>query len=130
MSATIAPRVEIYTELACREHKPDYSIGRGSPLDNGFTFESVPVAVNEPVDQAHQVVTLQDDAEVPNRCASDPEVQAAVATLIAAMTSTMGILACLTTGFWGSFSDRRGRLFVMGISVFGILLTYDFKFTL
>ena len=28
MSSTIAPKIEMYTELACREHKPEYSVGK------------------------------------------------------------------------------------------------------
>lgn len=38
-----------------------------------------------------------------------------------------GVLACVTTGWWGAFSDRYGRTRVMGISILGLLLT-DFNF--
>ncbi|KXN92843.1 hypothetical protein AN958_06822, partial [Leucoagaricus sp. SymC.cos] len=60
-------------------------------------------------------------------CAADPVVQAAVAKFSAAMTTSMGVLSCLTTAWWGAFSDRYGRPRVMGISLIGLLLT-DFNF--
>ena len=37
-------------------------------------------------------------------CAADPTVQAVVAKLNTAMTTSMGILACMTTAWWGSVS--------------------------
>lgn len=40
------------------------------------------------------------------RCASDPDVQAAVATISMMMTMMLGILTCLTTGWWGSVRLR------------------------
>jgi len=67
------------------------------------------------------------DNKSSNRCASDPEVQAAVAKLTAVMTTSMGILSCLTTAWWGCFSDRYGRTRVLSISAVGILLM-DFNF--
>ena len=76
-------------------------------------------------------------------CASDPVVEAAVAKLNLAMTTSMGILGCLTTAWWGSvrtcsarheyfwltldvslaqLSDRHGRTRVMGFAVVGALV--------
>lgn len=43
--------------------------------------------------------------------------------VVVAMTATMGVLSCLTTGWWGAFSDRYGRNRVMGIYLLGPLLT-------
>ncbi|KAL0570808.1 hypothetical protein V5O48_011144 [Marasmius crinis-equi] len=102
MAATIAPKVEIYTMLACRVHKPDIYYESGLSTLTGSNLH-----VNDN-----------------NRaCFSDPEVQAAVAQLAAVMTACMGVLSCLTTGWWGSFSDRHGRIRVLSISVIGLLLT-------
>ncbi|KAJ8079128.1 hypothetical protein PM082_013416 [Marasmius tenuissimus] len=103
MGATIAPRIEIYTMLACRVHKPDifeesgFLVGRGSNIH------------------------ASDDHS--RACFSDPVVSAAVAQLGAVMSASMGVLSCLTAAWWGSFSDRHGRLRVLGISVVGLLLT-------
>ncbi|KAF9265618.1 MFS general substrate transporter [Marasmius fiardii PR-910] len=98
MSATIAPKVEIYTMLACRAYRPD------------IFPEAGPDAM----------VHLKDD----NRpCFSDPVVSAAVAKLAAIITTSTGVLACLTTAWWGSFSDRHGRTRTLGISVLGVLVT-------
>ncbi|KAF9444748.1 MFS general substrate transporter [Macrolepiota fuliginosa MF-IS2] len=134
MSATIAPRIEVYTTLACRVIRPD---------------------IYSDVSQPNTAVLSTVAETRPQRCAADPVVQAAVAKLSAgmlfnpiiflclhpssiisdvnvysfnaAMTTSMGILSCLTTGWWGAFSDRYGRGRVMGISVLGLLLT-DFIF--
>jgi nitrate/nitrite transporter NarK len=38
------------------------------------------------------------------------------------MTLTMGILAALTTGYWGQMSDRIGRTKIMAIMETGLLL--------
>ncbi|TFL07547.1 major facilitator superfamily domain-containing protein [Pterulicium gracile] len=39
----------------------------------------------------------------------------------------MGVLSCLTTGWWAQFSDRHGRTRVMGIGLLGFLF-YDLVF--
>jgi hypothetical protein len=109
-SATIAPRIEIYTLLACFVHKPDIfertvRFG-GYP---GFPTETSPYIVLPPVftkygDVTHRVfsssasvlglrnstVTAQ-----PNLCASDPVVQAAVAKLTVGEFGTLDWI-CLT----------------------------------
>ncbi|KAF5358151.1 hypothetical protein D9756_001317 [Leucocoprinus leucothites] len=106
MASTLAPRIEVYTILACRLLRPDiYHDESLSVLDLTSTL-------------------------APTRgqlCAADPVVQAAVAKFAAAMSTSMGVLSCLTTGWWGAFSDRYGRNRVMGISLLGLLLT-DFNF--
>ncbi|KLO13488.1 MFS general substrate transporter [Schizopora paradoxa] len=131
MSACVAPRVEIYTELACRAHRPEYETGRILPPMFFRAIEPQVIANYTEDDISYIVPSLNygDNfaPEEPNPCAKDPEVNAAAAKLIAAMTTVMGILSCLTTGFWGSFSDRVGRLRIMGISVIGLLVT-DFNF--
>ncbi|KAF9039313.1 hypothetical protein BJ165DRAFT_1407512 [Panaeolus papilionaceus] len=54
-------------------------------------------------------------------CASDPVVQAAAAKLTTMVTTVVGVLTCLTVGYWGSFSDRHGRARVMTISLIAAL---------
>ncbi|KAF9819793.1 hypothetical protein IEO21_01884 [Rhodonia placenta] len=113
MSATMAPRIEIYTRLVCDAYRPEYTVGRGKDrLPNPDVVFSPSVILD---DKTYEL------------CVADPVVQKAVAKLSLAMITTMGVLGCLTTGWWGSLSDRFGRMKVMGFAAFGILIT-DFTF--
>jgi hypothetical protein len=72
--------------------------------------------------------TDTDDTEDPRRipspqCVSDPEVQAGAARLQTIMTTTMGLLSVLTTGWWGRFGERHGRTSVLALSTLGLFLT-------
>ncbi|WVR09622.1 hypothetical protein IAU60_006694 [Kwoniella sp. DSM 27419] len=58
----------------------------------------------------------------PQLCKKNAKVQASAAKLTMYMTTTMGVLAALTTGFWGQTSDRLGRTKVMAIVELGLLL--------
>jgi len=84
-SATLAPRVEVYTILACAVHKPDI-LGQNFPE----------IAPGRRIDfrdfhaRTHKLHPLLDyrslsEADSPNQnlCATDPVVQAATAKLIA-----------------------------------------------
>ncbi|EKM82440.1 hypothetical protein AGABI1DRAFT_68063 [Agaricus bisporus var. burnettii JB137-S8] len=105
MTALLAPRVEIYTILVCRQIKPDIYYEKSSLAGTAL---------------------LSSSASTPTRsqlCAADPVVQAGVSKFATMMTTSMGILSCLSTGWWSAFSDRYGRCRVMGISVIGLLLT-------
>lgn len=105
MSATTAPRIEIYTELACLELKPEYSVGRGSsPMDHlsipgsdlhmdfhdyhgvHLSSHSAWQSVSVELSSFDDGTSSPSDEETPNRCATDPEVQAAVAKLITGET--------------------------------------------
>ncbi|KAH9930705.1 major facilitator superfamily domain-containing protein [Fomitopsis serialis] len=101
MAMTLAPRIQIYTELACDAYKPEYT---------NKTLEVVGNAVNI-FNRPYEL------------CAADPDVQQAVSRLSLTMLTTMGILGCLTTGFWSSISDRYGRMRIMGFAVAGMLIT-------
>ncbi|KAI0072772.1 MFS general substrate transporter [Panus rudis PR-1116 ss-1] len=114
MSASLAPRIEIYTKLACEVHRPEYSVGQGNTSASW---------INEFI-----TATILDGKE-DKRCASDPVVQAAVAKLNMVITTGMGILSCCTTGWWSSLSDRRGRIWLLTIGSLGLLYT-DFHFIL
>ncbi|KAI0077310.1 hypothetical protein K474DRAFT_1643587 [Panus rudis PR-1116 ss-1] len=80
-------------------------------------------------------VSNDDDDEpdpriVPSRrCLSDPAVQAGAARIQTIMTTTMGALSALTTGWWGHFGERYGRTKVLAASTFGLFLT-DLTFIL
>ncbi|KAF9031012.1 MFS general substrate transporter [Hymenopellis radicata] len=64
-----------------------------------------------------------------NQCMSDSAVQAGAARLQTIMTTTMGLLSALTTGWWGHFGERHGRTKVMAIATLGLVLT-DLMFIL
>jgi hypothetical protein len=57
------------------------------------------------------------------KCMSDPAVQAGAARLQTIMTTTMGTLSALTTGWWGHFGERHGRTRVLAFSTLGLFLT-------
>ena len=94
-SATAAPRIEIYTTLACSIHRPDIFGESSQQLD---ILDFVQPLSNYRIPAAHQSGSIDisdvligkslqfNDADSPptrkQRCASDPVVQAAVAKLI------------------------------------------------
>lgn len=135
-SALIAPRLELYTHLVCRELDAD----SWSPENGDLKSDMWSVSSSRPVP-----------------CSVDPVVQARVAKLLASqctgsclrassltnyllVTATVqGVLSCLTTTFWGSvsapvtylhcihlkplkFSDRYGRVPYLGLNLTALLL--------
>lgn len=68
-SATIAPRIEVYTSLACRVHKPEV-------FQQSFSSISFGKLPNTTLSQENNI-----QPNIPYLCASEPIVQAAVATL-------------------------------------------------
>lgn len=142
-SAIIGPRVEMYTVLACRVHAPELqyepnsmlhlaqphsllSMNTARTLHDGLSPDdpSTPLVSAQPASLYVPADTGPQQSYAPDRdqCASDPVVQAAVAKLSAVLSTTMGILSCLTTAWWGSLADRFGRTPVMGISILGLLV--------
>lgn len=99
MSTTIAPRVQIFTRLACMAHRPEYMSddAKTAPTmveagwGHAFTPQRGPhggfISVLLPQLQQHQQQHTPSNAtKIPSpseQCQSDPVVQAAVAELIA-----------------------------------------------
>ncbi|OCH94865.1 MFS general substrate transporter [Obba rivulosa] len=92
------------------------------------------------LDESHPVVWLAtqdgDDGDEPDprsppskRCLEDPAVLAGAARIQTIMTTTMGALSALTTGWWGHFGERHGRTRVLAASTLGLFLT-DMTFIL
>jgi hypothetical protein len=173
MSATIAPRIEIYTMLACSVHKPDVFRHNFPGIDidlhstihetSGLDFRASGLATSSHIHVVDAYFpgiypfldSSPGNGSTPlprkgNLCASDPVVQAAVAKLTASkcssyfcryrgifglwsvdiaqlprlracgsshslsghvadgtnivITTCMGILSCITTGWWGGVS--------------------------
>jgi hypothetical protein len=113
ISATTAPRIEVYTTLACSIHRPDI-FGESSQQLDILDFiqhsddHGIPVVAHpsSSVDiKVHVSMTeksLQtNDADTPptrkQRCASDPVVQAAVAKLTSGAYKTVFFLSCAST---------------------------------
>jgi hypothetical protein len=93
-SATLAPRVEVYTILACAVHKPDRDIlGQNFPeiaLGHRVPFRGFHARSHGLIEIFLESYPLLNDrsfgeANPPNQnlCATDPVVQAATAKLIA-----------------------------------------------
>lgn len=105
MSMTLAPRIQIYTELACDQYKPEYSNDTVGVVANTISaFSEFPTSwAGRPPS-----LTLRAAADRPYElCVADPDVQQAVSRLALTMLTAMGILGCLTTGFWGSVRRTR-----------------------
>lgn len=62
--------------------------------------------------------------EPSKRCLSDPAVQSGAAKIQTIMTTIMGALSAVTTGWWGHFGEQHGRMRVLAVSTLGLLLTY------
>lgn len=137
-AATMAPRAEIYIKLACAYHRPEYY---ETPI---FRPPSAPAIINLalPSNSYRHIHAIDAEPVLPRemnstrptkpainiptgktKCNSDPVVLAAVAKLTTVTALIVGVLTCLTTGWWGQLSDRRGRKFVMGCSVIGLLIS-------
>ncbi|KAI6006691.1 hypothetical protein F5J12DRAFT_892867 [Pisolithus orientalis] len=131
-SATFAPRVEVYTLLVCRTLKAEYFpdspiytiapriVGAAPTSDTDANVPSYLSALN--ITYPSTIPGYEEDKQTRQRCISDPEVQATVAKLSATLTTTMGILSCLATGWWANFCDRHGRRPVLAASIIGLLV--------
>jgi hypothetical protein len=141
---TLAPRVEVYTQLSCNvlQHKhynnvahtnilPStpyndhshfyYSLDPLSPTLSGLENHSFPKTVSD-------YTTDDEEEEDPrylpsHKCLSDPAVQARAARLSTVMTVVSGSLTALTTGWWGRFGERHGRTRVLATATLGLFLS-------
>ncbi|KAI0248117.1 major facilitator superfamily domain-containing protein [Lactifluus subvellereus] len=100
-SALVAPRLQLYTNLVCK----DLDAGQWDPKNGGAEPDTWSVVSTRPVP-----------------CAADPLVQAEVAKLLTIMATAQGLLSCLTAAFWGSFSDRYGRVLFLSLNTTALLL--------
>lgn len=137
---TLAPRVEVFTELSCRQFH-DYNhtaipavrgthafipLVDANPGSSPSYLLSIPQIVQSLEEDEGDGVSEGDDPRVipGKKCISDPAVQAGAAKLQTIMTTTMGALSALTVGWWGRFGERHGRTRVLAISTLGLFLTY------
>ncbi|KAI8969873.1 MFS general substrate transporter [Trametes punicea] len=144
---TLAPRVQVYTQLSCNavyEHDRYNHTGLDHTARAPYVqhapymyFDPVGAAAlpsaiwrdaSESLSAAMSVSATDDDEPDPRlppskRCLEDPTVQAGAARLQTIMTTTMGALSAMTTGWWGSFGQRHGRTRVLAAATLGLLLT-------
>ncbi|KAH7919506.1 hypothetical protein BV22DRAFT_1040811 [Leucogyrophana mollusca] len=141
---TLASRVEVFTELSCNRLQEHYNhtatVTHYQPLSQSayYSLDSSPQHTDvhlPPLPLQHFNGSAGDDDDddprvIPGKkCVSDPAVQAGAARLQTIMTTTMGALSALTTGWWGQFGERHGRTRVLAIATFGLFLT-DLTFIL
>lgn len=141
---TLASRVEVFTELSCRQlhNIHNHSSTADVPAPYAFVHPQVDTSpsftplylsstsIPPPAQSFEELegdgVSEGDDPRVilGKKCVSDPAVQAGAAKLQTIMTTAMGALSALTTGWWGRFGERHGRTRVLAISTLGLFLTY------
>ncbi|KAF7424424.1 hypothetical protein PC9H_009731 [Pleurotus ostreatus] len=144
---TLAPRVEVFTQLACQAlHKNSTHTSQHAPADvrlrgTGVAGLSSTIDPLSPYLPNAGLVSLnfisnvtgdedRDPMTVPSeRCMSDSDVQAGAARIQTVMTIIMGSLSALTTGWWGHFGERYGRCRVLALTTLGVLMT-DLTFIL
>ncbi|KAI6125072.1 major facilitator superfamily domain-containing protein [Pisolithus croceorrhizus] len=140
---TLASRVEVFTELSCSQlrdpYKHTFVSVDSSTLGLRSTYQPPGVQSQPSISlffPPSSTVSLlkeskgdgvhegDDPRVIPdNKCVSDPAVQARAARLQTIMTTIMGALSALTTGWWGHFGERHGRTRVLGIASFGLFMT-------
>ncbi|GAA5965156.1 hypothetical protein JCM21900_004621 [Sporobolomyces salmonicolor] len=134
MGMTIAPKIEIYTQLICRAMPVEKSgVTVPPPLTSGATSgeaegrdgvaeTGVRWEKGEGFEWTTTATGKEDDESWAKQCHKSSAVQSAVARLALILSLLMGILSSLTTGAWGAFSDRRGRKPVLVLALFGSVL--------
>ncbi|KAJ7047886.1 major facilitator superfamily domain-containing protein [Mycena alexandri] len=129
--STLAPRVEIYTQLSCSRLHHSYNHTTNTLLDAPFYYDRAPSSSITFIDPSSPPTDDSDESrQLPqSRCSSDPAVQAGAARIQTTFTITMGLLSALTAGWWGHLGERRGRTKVLAIATFGWFLT-DLTFIL
>ncbi|KAF8271276.1 major facilitator superfamily domain-containing protein [Lactarius quietus] len=113
---TLAPRVEVYTQIACRTlHNSPMVTPDIVPSPSLHHFGSLVAS-----DSFH--VQFQDPpVKTYDECTADPKVQARAARIQASVKTTESILSALTTGWLSHLSDRFGRNGILALSMFGAL---------
>ncbi|BGP51690.1 hypothetical protein JCM10450v2_007640 [Rhodotorula kratochvilovae] len=147
----LAPKLEIYTQLICRAMPIEKSRVTAPPpifdvQPGGGSAESpiagAPIAVpgngttaakgrlvfewsahSATADEGGKAGAPAKDGDSWSlQCQKSAPVQSAVAQLALVLSLMMGILSSLTTGWWGAFSDRRGRKPVLLLALFGTVM--------
>ncbi|KIK55823.1 hypothetical protein GYMLUDRAFT_47565 [Collybiopsis luxurians FD-317 M1] len=149
----MAPRIEVYTQLACVSVYRHHTQGQQQTSNQSwadslgthalpFFLTSDPLGPHIPeylsitsplaANASPSIPTAQFISEnnpPSSRCGSDPAIQKEAARIQTTLTTTMGLLSALSTGWWGHFSERHGRTRVLALSTLGLFIT-DLAFIL
>ena len=140
---TLAPRVQVFTQLACDLDPPAQNINLISPpmapLNGSVGLLDPPIAFAIPESKFTPYIAHKAPYE---QCLKDPTVQSKASQLqtckhrlllplpsnllisaLQALLTTMGVLSAITTGWWGRFGEKHGRLTVLSFSTVGLLVT-------
>ncbi|KAJ1308003.1 hypothetical protein OPQ81_002076 [Rhizoctonia solani] len=145
---TLAPRVEVFTQIACdelriepdRAYAPEDALRNYSSTNHGFSTGldmQSPLMVVVPSHprlpgQLHlaTVTRVRNSHAIPtsapissDECRIDPVVQQGAAKLQTLIMTLAGVLSAVTSGFWGQFGDKHGRTGVMALSIFAMLMS-------
>jgi hypothetical protein len=128
----VQPRLKARCRSPCRLHLVCDT--RHNIIVHTVSSFDTPTSSSDPVAPHHIIpnhsLDDNDDGEddprtLPSqKCLSDPTVQAGAARLQTIMTTTMGTLSALTTGWWGHFGERHGRTRVLAFSTLGLFLMF------
>ncbi|TRM68665.1 major facilitator superfamily domain-containing protein [Schizophyllum amplum] len=129
---TLAPRVQVFTQLSCNAllHQDSSPHQLALPTTAQNHTPSLSSIITSDIESpAYAIYPNTPDVDLATAvppgsfCTSDPRVQQGAARLQTIMMTTMGFLSALTTGWWGHFGERHGRTKVLALSTFGMLLT-------
>jgi hypothetical protein len=137
---TIAPRVQVYTQLSCNAlHRRQHYGLPGNILPSNYSL--LPTLAPEYIAPPSSPLYFphfsnsrgHNGAEVPwqflsQDCLSDPAVQSGAASLQTTMATIMGILSVCSTTWWGHYGQKHGRTKVLAAPTLGLLCTYTPSF--
>ncbi|KAM0751846.1 MFS general substrate transporter [Meredithblackwellia eburnea MCA 4105] len=144
----MSPKVEIFTQLICRALNagpqdsnstppvmapsapiPTSTVLRSHHLHSASSYSSssdnsTNLFVQQSVLKGLEFENWgsEDQESWAKQCRKNPDVQKAVASLALVLALLMGILSSLTTGFWGTLSDRRGRKPILSLALLGMVV--------
>ncbi|SGY84187.1 BQ5605_C009g05682 [Microbotryum silenes-dioicae] len=141
LGMTISPKLEIYYQLVCRNIEPKRSgvtlppplielgqrtarsgLASSAKLDNNqsLVHRFVERAMGPQHFEFSSSATSGDSWS--KQCHHSVPVQQGVTSLATTLTFLMGVLSALTTGYYGSLSDRRGRKPILVLAMFGTIV--------
>ncbi|KZV76316.1 MFS general substrate transporter [Peniophora sp. CONT] len=123
---TMAPRVEVYTKIACRAvhqaqdprsspapHFYEYLMPRADVYDVNFGHNDAPAPLTLNFSDPNPLSV--------DECSGDPRVQGRAARIQASVKTTESILSAITTGWLSHLSDVYGRKKILALTVSGAL---------
>ncbi|EJD41598.1 MFS general substrate transporter [Auricularia subglabra TFB-10046 SS5] len=119
----VAPQIEILSRMACQVHRPDLAVELSAPnfvAANTFSVLGDYPRLLPGFYSTYRAHTESPDGGKPSNdeiCRKDATVRRAVASILAVLVSTGGMLTMCTTGWWGQRSDMWGRTRVLAVAV-------------